>query len=92
MLVASAALRTAGSPPRPQTEATPLAEREHRAATDDTPDELWLVEHPPVFTLGLAGKAEHLLTDVGIPANLGWGFCRSDRRLSSFLCNYRAIK
>lgn len=37
------------------------------ARTDDTPDELWLVEHPPVFTLGLAGKAEHLLTDVGIP-------------------------
>ncbi|HEX5393708.1 MAG TPA: lipoyl(octanoyl) transferase LipB [Rhodocyclaceae bacterium] len=35
--------------------------------TEDTPDELWLVEHPPVFTLGLAGKAEHLLTDVGIP-------------------------
>jgi lipoyl(octanoyl) transferase len=37
------------------------------ARTDDTSDELWLVEHPPVFTLGLAGKAEHLLTDVGIP-------------------------
>jgi lipoyl(octanoyl) transferase len=32
-----------------------------------TPDELWLCEHPPVFTLGLAGKAEHLLRDVGIP-------------------------
>lgn len=27
----------------------------------DTPDELWLVEHPPVFTVGLNGKAEHLL-------------------------------
>ena len=27
----------------------------------DTPDEIWLVEHPPVFTLGLAGKAEHIL-------------------------------
>ncbi len=27
----------------------------------DTPDELWLVEHPPVFTAGLNGKAEHLL-------------------------------
>jgi len=27
----------------------------------DTPDELWLCEHPPVFTQGLAGKAEHLL-------------------------------
>ncbi|MEW6648031.1 MAG: lipoyl(octanoyl) transferase LipB [Pseudomonadota bacterium] len=29
--------------------------------TADTPDELWLVEHPPVFTVGLNGKAEHLL-------------------------------
>jgi len=27
----------------------------------DTPDELWLVEHTPVFTLGLAGKEEHIL-------------------------------
>jgi len=27
----------------------------------DTPDELWLVEHPPVFTVGLNGKPEHLL-------------------------------
>jgi lipoyl(octanoyl) transferase len=29
--------------------------------TADTPDELWLCEHPPVFTQGLAGQAEHLL-------------------------------
>jgi lipoyl(octanoyl) transferase len=35
--------------------------------TVDTPDELWLCEHPPVFTLGLAGKPEHLLHDIGIP-------------------------
>lgn len=28
---------------------------------EDTPDELWLCEHPPVFTQGLAGKADHLL-------------------------------
>ena len=27
----------------------------------DTPDEIWLCEHPPVYTQGLAGKAEHLL-------------------------------
>jgi lipoyl(octanoyl) transferase len=33
----------------------------------DTADELWLCEHPPVFTQGLAGKPEHLLRDVGIP-------------------------
>ena len=35
--------------------------------TADTPDEIWLCEHPPVFTLGLAGKAEHLLQDIGVP-------------------------
>jgi lipoyl(octanoyl) transferase len=33
----------------------------------DTPDELWLVEHPPVFTLGQAGRREHLLADIGVP-------------------------
>lgn len=33
----------------------------------ETPDELWVVEHPPVFTLGQAGKPEHLLVDTGIP-------------------------
>ncbi len=38
---------------------------EARAA--DTPDELWQVEHPPVFTQGLAGKAEHLLAPGAIP-------------------------
>ncbi|MBI2307052.1 MAG: lipoyl(octanoyl) transferase LipB [Rhodocyclales bacterium] len=35
--------------------------------TAETPDELWVVEHPPVFTLGQAGKPEHLLVDTGIP-------------------------
>lgn len=29
--------------------------------TQDTPDELWLLQHPPVYTLGQAGKPEHLL-------------------------------
>lgn len=33
----------------------------------DTPDELWWVEHPPVFTQGLAGRAEHLLAPGDIP-------------------------
>jgi len=34
---------------------------------DTTPDEIWLVEHPPVFTQGQAGKAEHLLAPGDIP-------------------------
>jgi lipoyl(octanoyl) transferase len=33
----------------------------------ETPDEFWLVAHPPVFTLGQAGKPEHILSDIGIP-------------------------
>jgi lipoyl(octanoyl) transferase len=36
------------------------------ARTAGTPDELWLTEHPPVYTLGLAGRREHLLRDNGI--------------------------
>ena len=35
--------------------------------TAETPDELWVVEHPPVYTLGQAGKPEHILRDIGIP-------------------------
>ncbi len=35
--------------------------------TSNTPDELWLCEHPPVFTQGLAGQASHLLAPGGIP-------------------------
>lgn len=34
---------------------------------ENTPDELWLVEHPPVFTQGQAGKEEHLLMPGDIP-------------------------
>ena len=33
----------------------------------DTPDELWLLQHPPVFTQGQAGRAEHLLAPGDIP-------------------------
>ncbi|MDC2825157.1 lipoyl(octanoyl) transferase LipB [Rodentibacter pneumotropicus] len=33
----------------------------------DTIDEIWLVEHPPVFTQGQAGKPEHLLQSSDIP-------------------------
>ncbi len=33
-----------------------------------TPDEIWLLQHAPVYTLGLAGKPQHLLrADTGIP-------------------------
>ena len=42
-----------------------------RALTDhrggDTEDELWVLEHPPVFTLGQAGKPEHVLNPGDIP-------------------------
>jgi lipoyl(octanoyl) transferase len=37
------------------------------ARTADTPDELWVVEHEPVFTLGQAGKWEHVLMPGDIP-------------------------
>jgi lipoyl(octanoyl) transferase len=37
------------------------------ARTADTADELWIVEHPPVFTQGQAGKAEHLINPGNIP-------------------------
>lgn len=35
--------------------------------TPDTQDELWVLEHPPVFTLGQAGKPEHVLNAGDIP-------------------------
>jgi lipoyl(octanoyl) transferase len=34
---------------------------------EDTPDEIWLCEHDPVYTQGVAGKAEHVLDAHGIP-------------------------
>jgi lipoyl(octanoyl) transferase len=37
------------------------------ARDENTPDELWLVEHPPVFTQGQAGRAEHILAPGDIP-------------------------
>ncbi len=33
----------------------------------DTPDELWLLEHPSVYTLGQAGKREHLIAATDVP-------------------------
>jgi lipoyl(octanoyl) transferase len=37
------------------------------ARTADTDDEIWLTEHPPVYTLGLAGRREHVLRANAIP-------------------------
>ena len=44
-----------------------------RNRVEQDPDELWVVAHPPVFTLGQAGKTEHVLDAGGIP------LVRSDR-------------
>ncbi len=35
--------------------------------TSDTPDEIWFLEHPPVYTLGRAGRPEHILAAGGVP-------------------------
>lgn len=45
----------------------PAMERYTDQRGDDGDDELWLVEHDPVFTLGQAGKAEHVLAARDIP-------------------------
>ena len=37
------------------------------ARTSHTPDELWVVQHAPVFTLGQAGRPEHILNAGNIP-------------------------
>lgn len=39
------------------------------ARTPETCDELWIVEHPPVFTLGLGADRGHLLRGPGVPAH-----------------------
>lgn len=49
--------------------ATALADMQSLTASRDseTPDELWLLQHPRVFTQGQAGKAEHVLAPGDIP-------------------------
>ncbi len=61
----SAALRTLGLVDHEPTCAAMRAFTEARTA--ETTDEVWLCEHPPVYTQGLAGKAEHVLDARGIP-------------------------
>ncbi|MEY4730640.1 MAG: hypothetical protein RL020_1798 [Pseudomonadota bacterium] len=49
-------------------EATFRAMQDFNAQRDaNTPDEIWLLEHPPAFTLGLAAKPEHILDAGKIP-------------------------
>lgn len=52
---------------RPYLEVYAAMRRFTEARTAETPDEIWLVEHEPVFTLGLAGKTEHVLAAGDIP-------------------------
>ena len=69
-------LAVATAPARVRRSAAPTTRRRggrcRRSPTRATPtraDEIWLTEHPPVYTLGLAGRREHLLRDNGIPAS-----------------------
>lgn len=58
-------LRELGRVPYAETAAAMQAFTEARG--DDTEDELWLCEHPAVFTQGIGGKAEHVLQPGSIP-------------------------
>lgn len=40
------------------------------ARTADTPDEIWVCQHPPTFTQGLAGKADHVLFNPEGPEHI----------------------
>lgn len=65
MAIPSPAIKTLG---RVEYQPTWDAMREFTATRGpDTADEIWLLEHPPVYTQGLAGKPEHLLNPAGIP-------------------------
>lgn len=58
-------VRTLGRADYAATLAAMRAFTESRGA--DTPDEIWLCEHPGVYTQGVAGKSEHVLNPHGIP-------------------------
>lgn len=44
-----------------------FTEKRDTPPSSDMPDQLWICEHPPVFTQGLAGKAEHIFNPADIP-------------------------
>jgi lipoyl(octanoyl) transferase len=52
---------------QPYTETEPAMRRFTAARGPDTEDELWLVEHDPVFTQGIAGREQHVLNAGDIP-------------------------
>lgn len=58
-------VKTLGRVDYAATEAAMRAFTEQRDA--GTPDELWLCEHDPVYTQGIAGRSEHVLSPEGIP-------------------------
>lgn len=58
-------VRRLGLVPYAETSAAQQHFTETRGA--DTPDEIWLLQHPPTYTLGMAGKREHLLRETAIP-------------------------
>lgn len=58
-------VKTLGRVDYAATEAAMRAFTEQRGP--DAPDELWLCEHDPVYTQGIAGRAEHVLSAEGIP-------------------------
>jgi lipoyl(octanoyl) transferase len=59
------ALRDLGRRPLPEVWAG--MQRFTSERTSETPDEIWFVEHPPVFTLGMRGDRKHLRAPGDIP-------------------------
>lgn len=53
--------------PSPYTPVWEAMQRHTEGRVAGTPDEIWLVEHEPVYTLGQAGKPEHILNSGAIP-------------------------
>lgn len=64
-LAGSLTVRNLGTVPYTQTWRAMQAFTQQRNA--ETQDEIWLLQHPPVFTQGQAGKAEHILAPGAIP-------------------------